>query len=440
MAAGSKVTRPSQYNQSSRKGKKAWRKNIDLTDIEHSIESKAEQEITHGVQDITSLRNDALFHVDETGDEVLKSKLIKRKQIKKNIKSREILEGIRTQSKVSPLEHIRHKEADEERKKKKEVQGVSKHEMKKLLALGGKLLGESKLKHRVSEDGLVRADNERADLWGDTQEDKVRESVPSAPTSGWSRATVKPATLDMEPERLVDTEADPHAGNSYNPDRAAWKDLFEKEYKLAKQEADRAEKLEAYRARIKFLSETLDDNEVDDSTFSEEEVEEHGEQREEEELTGDTDKYKLSLNAPVENKKKTKYQRNKMKRHEERLKMQEELKKLKEQVKALENLDEIQKSLETSDIMETTKRPTTSKKVGKKAKETKERLLGDRLKVKLEHELSDSFRKLKPEGHLVRQYFNDLKLEGKLDSRRRNKKGRRYKPKITEKWTYKDFK
>ena len=45
---------------------------------------------------------------------------------------------------------------------------------------------------------------------------------------------------------------------------------FEKEYKLAKQEADRAEKLEAYRARIKFLSETLDDNEVDDSTFSEE--------------------------------------------------------------------------------------------------------------------------------------------------------------------------
>ena len=170
------------------------------------------------------------------------------------------------------------------------------------------------------------------------------------------------------------------------------------------------------------------------------EEEEHGEQREEEELTDYTDKYKLSLNAPVENKKKTKYQRNKMKRHEERLKMQEELKKLKEQVKALENLDEIQKSLETSDTMGTTERPTTGKKVVKKAKETKERLLGDRLKVKLEHELSDSFRKLKPEGHLVRQYFNDLKLEGKLDSRRRNKKGRRYKPKITEKWTYKDFK
>ena len=315
--------------------------------------------------------------------------------------------------------------------------------MKKLLALGGKLLGESKLKHRVSKDGLVRAEKEKADLWGDTQEDEVRGSVPAgASTSGWSRATVKPATLDMEPERLVDIEAAPHAGNSYNPDRAAWKDLFEKEYKLAKEEADRVEKLEAYRARIKFLSETLDDNEVDDSTFDEEEEdeEEHGEQREEEEKTGDGDRYKLSLNAPVENKKKTKYQRNKMKRHEERLKMQEELKKLKEQVKALENLDEIQKSLETSDSAETTKTPSTGKKVGKKAKETKERLLGDRLKVKLQHELPDSFRKLKPEGRLVRQYFNDLKLEGKLDSRRRNKKGRRYKPKITEKWTYKDFK
>lgn len=32
--------RPAQYKQSSRKGKKAWRKNIDLTDIEKSIETQ----------------------------------------------------------------------------------------------------------------------------------------------------------------------------------------------------------------------------------------------------------------------------------------------------------------------------------------------------------------------------------------------------------------
>ncbi|MCG8711247.1 hypothetical protein JHU04_004650, partial [Brenneria sp. 4F2] len=32
--AASVEKRPSQYKQKSRKGKKAWRKNIDLTDIE----------------------------------------------------------------------------------------------------------------------------------------------------------------------------------------------------------------------------------------------------------------------------------------------------------------------------------------------------------------------------------------------------------------------
>lgn len=69
--------RPAQYKQSSRKGKKAWRKNIDLTDIEKSIETQKDLEITHGTSDLASLQDTALFQVDEEGDIDLKKALIK---------------------------------------------------------------------------------------------------------------------------------------------------------------------------------------------------------------------------------------------------------------------------------------------------------------------------------------------------------------------------
>lgn len=132
--------RPSQYKQSSRKGKKAWRKNIDLTDIEKSIEAKAEQEITHGTSDISTLQDAALFQVDEEGDDVLKNKLIKRKQIKKNLKSKEILDSLKTNSKVGVLKHHKHHNVEDGfSKKDKKVQGVHKKELNKLLALAGKL-------------------------------------------------------------------------------------------------------------------------------------------------------------------------------------------------------------------------------------------------------------------------------------------------------------
>lgn len=38
---------PSQLNQSSRKGKRAWRKNIDIQDVEHGMEEmRAEERVT----------------------------------------------------------------------------------------------------------------------------------------------------------------------------------------------------------------------------------------------------------------------------------------------------------------------------------------------------------------------------------------------------------
>jgi nucleolar protein 53 len=48
LSAASTVGAPAQHNQSSRKGKKAWRKNVDIEDLEEKLEGLREEERTFG--------------------------------------------------------------------------------------------------------------------------------------------------------------------------------------------------------------------------------------------------------------------------------------------------------------------------------------------------------------------------------------------------------
>jgi nucleolar protein 53 len=47
-SAASVVGAPAQHNQSSRKGKKAWRKNVDIEDLEDKLEGLRDEERTFG--------------------------------------------------------------------------------------------------------------------------------------------------------------------------------------------------------------------------------------------------------------------------------------------------------------------------------------------------------------------------------------------------------
>ena len=454
MAPLNTTVRPSQYKQSSRKGKKAWRKNIDLTDIESSLENKRQQEITHGTADISSLKDNALFEVDVEGNNVLKEKLIKRNQIKKNLKSTEILEAIKTNSKVGILQH--HKIASQNEKSKKKVQGVSKKELNRLMALAGRTPGESVAKNTLAKDGLVRSGSN--DLWGEdkyandaskikkiclpsgiqhevTSKADIPEELFTYSTTSWTLPANKPTTLDRAPIQVKEHTDMPHAGKSYNPDNKEWSGLLEKEYKLEQVKEDRRIALQEYRERIRYLMDTIEDNE-EESSSEEDEVEEEEEEEEDGVI-------RLSVNEVVKNKKKTKYQRNKAKKHQEKVKIQQELKKLKEHVKKLENFEEIEEDVKIDHEMKKLLKQQVTK-VEKKNKKhrlgTKFSVMEDTLEVKFKDELSDSLRKLKPEGNLLYDTVRKLQSSGKIESRVHVKRGRRYKQKITEKWTYKDFK
>lgn len=445
MAPLKTVKRPAQYKQSSRKGKKAWRKNIDLTDIEQSIEKKKDQEVTHGTSDIGTLNDNALFEVDDTGDSTLKNKLIKRKQINKKLKSREILDAIKTNSKVGAVKHYKHDGM------KEKVQTVSKKELRKLMVLAGKVDGESKLKNRMARDGLVKSAS--FDVWGsdnkDTQiftpagikldvktKDEVPEELLKNSTTGWSIASVRPETLNLPPLSVRDIEDLPHAGKSYNPNASDWSNLIDKEYKLEKIKDDNRVALQEYRERIQKLMDVLDDSEEELTSDEDEETISDAEKEDE----SDDEKIRLSVNEPVKNKKKTKHQRNRARRHEENVQLHQELKKLKEQVHDLEKLEETEIEVQLKheakqNAKEKKERVNKHHKLG-----TKYSAREENLEVKFSDELSDSLRKLRPEGNLLYDHLRKLQSSGKIESRVPVKKSRRYKQKITQKWTHKDFK
>ena len=62
------------------------------------------------------------------------------------------------------------------------------------------------------------------------------------------------------------------------------------------------------------------------------------------------------------------------------------------------------------------------------------------LEVKLSDELADSLRLLRPEGNLAKERFRSLQERGLIEPRVPAVKKRKYAPKVTEKWSYKDIK
>lgn len=376
--------RPSQKKQPSRKGKKAWRKNIDLEDVEKNIEDIREAEIVLG--------SAPLFEVDVQGDaEALTKEMKKEKQLKS-------LEILNKRSAIPGLKAA-HKRKDKPKVKAKKI-----HD---LLRLSGRT-GEDPNKVMIEQDGIVRVGV--SDPWA--------EEIPMVPVK-------RPTTLFKKPEAPVpDTVAVeiPAAGKSYNPDLDDWKSLISAEHKkLEKLEVQRV-KAEEEKERIEAIlaaAETGDDEEID--------------QESEEELADP--EVRLSVGEAVKNKKKTKQQRARMRRHKEKMQMQDRLKQLRKQLTKIEQA--------VRDSEKVTEEPMTRKE--KKARTLKKAhsrysVMEPELEVKLSDEMEDSLRRLRPEGNIAKDRFRSLQARGLIEARVPVSKKRRYAKKVTEKWSYKDIK
>lgn len=412
------VNRPSQKKQSSRKGRKAWRKNIDIDDVELGIEEKREQIRTFG-EVADKVDSNDLFTIDTAGDEKLNKKAVKPYKV---LKSTEIL----AQRSKAPGFSNPHKKSDNK------IDGVKKKEIHRLMKLAGRVQGETSAKTIIDKDGII---NTKAyDVWDEPEalKDPKPEILENFSSVGWTKAKVTPRTLKEAPIEVQEIENLPNAGKSYNPSLDSWKTLINKEYKTTKERDDKKQELEAQRDRVKLLIATMDQKEEESDDEEEHDVEEEEEEEETNEFSS------LSVNKPVVLKKKTKTQRNKQKKHQEREKLEKELKSLKKQITELQKLSVYEKEINEKEAQIEKAQQIEKKRKNKLG--TRHHIMDEQLEVKLSDELSDSLRKLKSEGNLLYDTMRGLQSKGKIETRVPVGKRRRYQQKITEKWTYKDFK
>ncbi|CAK7891114.1 ribosome biogenesis protein Nop53p [[Candida] anglica] len=399
------VNRPQTKSQRSRKGKKAWRKNVDIDDVQAGLHDKSEHERIFGKESSDD------FVLDNEGD----SKLVSKNQPKK-LKSLEILDK---RSKFPALNVVRNN---------KKIQGVDRSEVHRLMKLSGRVNGITATEARIAKNGITST--KVTDLWAEEEETvETPEILKKFSSSEWTKAKNMPKTLNESP--IMIKSADKIiSGKSYNPSFESWKALLNEEFTKESGNEEKRQLLKEHQEKIKNLIANLNDNEEEDSS-DDEESEKKAAVEEVEEVTKD---FKLSINKPTQVKIKTKTQRNKALKHKQREELQMKLKELKHQIHELNKLEEYEVEVEEKLSNKRTKREKAPSKLFKYTN------VNDQLEIKLSDEISDSLRKLKPEGNLLYDQMRNLQDSGKIEARIPVSKKRKYTPKITEKWTYKDFK
>ncbi|KAI8324600.1 P60-like protein [Martensiomyces pterosporus] len=449
---------PEKKVQGGRKGKKAWRKNIDLEDVEDGLEELREEERQGGAA-IQERKNADLFTVDVAGDSKTKASLVKKKKLRLD----EIL-GRRSKVDV-PV--IGSKMSEAKRKRK------ANHETKmRLKKVTGFVEGR-----RVGAEGIKAASiTGRYDVWN---------SPPPAPTPVAKHAaeTVGRNTSRgvVSRKKLAHLAALPavevaHPGASYRPDQKHHRDLIEKasaDYASVVRKQEKHNHIARFRGiseyeslleRAEIIAQDLEeqekkksenegkkkrDDDSDDSNSDEsgDDEDDAGDSEVDDDKTiVDGEKSEEEESAQTKaTPRKTRVDRNRERRSSQRRTEELEAKRAKEHLRQLDMAKRINRQVDR--LME--KNEQSAERKRKLAREKASRPLKKIGKnkvpeipeaVKLAEELPGSLRDLKPEANGFSEVYNSFVKRNFIEPRRRVPPRRVRKVKTTEKWSYKDFK
>ncbi|RHZ71120.1 hypothetical protein CDV55_100661 [Aspergillus turcosus] len=420
------VEAPSQFKQPSRKGKKAWRKNVDVTEVQEGLRLLKDEEIKGGV--LAEKPSEELFVIDKKGSAEIRNAYLKQH---KPLKADEILAQRSAIPAVDTRKRLNSKVTDgviEPKSKRHKSDWVTRKEWLRLKQVA-----------KEANPTQKAEESEPYDPWADA-EDPTPVEDPQFDYLEKPKPKVAPPTLKKPPISLaangkpIPSVRTPDAGISYNPSFEDWDRLLqEKGQEAVEAEKKRLEEERKEQERQRLIAEAQND---DGEVKSDDESAWEGFESEYEKPEW------LNKKRPA---RKTKAERNKIKRRKEaerkarweaKMKQKEEqleqAKALAEQVqqRQLERSQESEDdSSEEGDDVALRRRPLGKTRVPEKP-----------LEVVLPDELQDSLRLLKPEGNLLDDRFRTLIVQGKLESRKPVTQAKKAKRKLTEKWTYKDFK
>ena len=407
--------------------------------------------MTSGV--VTEKADDQLFSLDAVGDlgitrrELKKQKILKVDEI---LNARSAIPAVSSKKRY-PNDIVTDGVVPEKRKRSN---WVSHKELQKL----------KKIAYGNSEVAVAKkdADAKLHDPW------EVREPEKQDPRFSFLEKAPEikpPVTLKIAPISLSMTGMPlpavkvPEGGVSYNPHFEEWDELLRKEgekeveavKKLMQEQQEEKERLERIahleaEEAAKELAETENDN--------------HEEEDEENEVGS---KETFVRRRAV---RKTRVQKNKEKRRKEEELLKSKLLQQKWQRQQLGNLRAIKREIEAKEMARlesmaatanVTNDPERAEKIRRrrlgKARyllafflplilftHTETRLPPKPLELQLPDELTDSLRRLKPEGNLLKERFRSFMERGILETRIMPVIAKKKKITFTEKWSYKDFK
>lgn len=295
------------------------------------------------------------------------------------------------------------------------------------------------------------------DPWADEADTSAPVDDPRFDFLPKPKAKVAPETIKHAPISLaangkpIPSVRTPHGGTSYNPQFEQWDHLLEEQGAKAIEAEEKRLEAELKEQEKQRLRDQANDD--DGEVKSDDESAWEGFESEYEKPEW------LNKKRP---ERKTKTQRNKIKRRKEaeRLTKWEAQKTKKEaQAERVQELAEqanqraleIQNQSDADDSEEGDETVLRRKPFGGKnayvispfityaSTNTSHRAPEKPLELVLPDELQDSLRLLKPEGNLLDDRFRTLIVQGKLESRNPVTQPRKAKRKVTEKWMSKDF-
>ena len=420
---------PQQRKQPSRKGKRAWRKNVDISEVQTGLESLRE-EIKQGGP-LAERPSDELFVLDTAGSEEIrkKHKLTKPLKVDQILAERSAVPPVdgRKRSRLMPADSI-HEPASKRAKK----DWISKKEVQRLK---DSLNVQSYLNTQHVED----ISGTSHDIWAKSTltkqaEEESSEYIPRTRTKV-APETLRRASIVMTANaKPVKAVPNPNGGTSYNPSFEEWDDLLTREGEKeveAEQARQQNARVDAEKeARVAALAAAPEHDLGSDGESAWEGFETEDE------------KDKLQQKRP---ERKTPAQRNKLKRRKQAEQLANHQKRMGDKRKQAEQVVlAVTKSRDDARASATVE-PSLDDDPDTEDTKIRRRKLGNaviadkQLEVVLPDELQESLRRLKPEGNLMNDRFRTLLVNGKIESRKPIIQPKSKKIFTTEKWSYKDF-
>ncbi|KAF8941466.1 ribosome biogenesis protein Nop53/GLTSCR2 [Dissophora ornata] len=443
----------------SRKGKKAWRKNVDIADVETNLDQLRAEERTTGGK-VHQQTNDALFTLDTAGDGKVKKELRKDRPLKMDeiLAERSKIPAVAGRKKAvstsTPITASKKSDAKISKAEKAKLLAMIKRKTSNsLFAPTTKPLGRSGMTDAVKAAG-------RFDVWGSgSEEQKEAEASSSAQEEEESqdgeeqesvmevdfvseivtKVPVKaPRSFKQKQKVAVPAVKEAHPGASYNPTMQDHQGLLRLAHNEELRIVQDRERVDAKLAYPKELDQMVA---FDDQTggLLEDSNDEDSEEEEEEE-----EGVEGSVKPKKQKGKKSVTERNRLARAAETAKKEAQIKRNKELLKQTNKVKEIMQSVAEEEAETERKRLENEKKKEEKEKAGMKRvgrfnIPKERIHVQLQDELAESLRQLKPEGSLMKDRFQSFVERNLIEPRVPVAKRRRYRLKTYEKHSYKRF-